>query len=519
MHNPICVKNIGKNCLPACQTSLSALCLAIGAFFLALPSQAAPVYAPSKQTPPLPSREFRGVWVASVSNIDWPSKPGLSVTEQKAELQAILNRASQFRLNAILLQVRPGCDALYPSKLEPWSEYLTGQMGKAPEPFYDPLAFAVSEAHARGLELHAWVNPFRARHPSAKMPVAANHISKTQPGLVKTYGRHLWLDPGESAAQDHSLKVMLDIVKRYNVDGLHMDDYFYPYKEKDASGNILDFPDDPSWQRYVAKGGKLTRPDWRRENINQFLAKVYRAVKAEKPWVKVGISPFGIWRPRVPPEIVGYDPYENLYADSRKWLMNGWLDYFAPQLYWAVEAKGQSFPVLLQWWTQQNPKNRHIWAGISTVKTSGVWTPEEIVSQVKITRKFPAADGHIHWSARAFRAGAGDIGETLLKNVYADKALAPLCPWLSRNQPVSPRVYIGGNPSADLLTVTYEYPGVRKPRWWILQSKYGKEWRTEVSGGDHTLAHYNGPNYPDTIAVYAADNYGNLSTPTVWERR
>lgn len=479
---------------------------------------AAPSYVPSKQTPPAPLREFRGVWVASVANTDWPSKPGLTVSQQKAELTAIFERAVQLRLNAVVLQVRPGCDALYASKLEPWSEYLTGQMGKAPEGEFDPLKYAVTEAHARGLELHAWVNPFRARHPSAKAPVSAGHISQTKPNLVKPYGRHLWLDPGEPAAQEHSLRVVLDIVQRYDVDGLHMDDYFYPYKEKDAAGNVLDFPDEPSWRRYVDQGGKLGRADWRRENINQFIQRTYKAVKAQKPWVKVGISPFGIWRNRVPPEIVGYDPYESLYADSRKWLANGWLDYFTPQLYWAIEARGQSFPVLLKWWEQQNSKGRHIWPGLSTRKVSGTWSPEEIVAQIQIARKTTPSAGHVHWSIKPLLANA-ELGQALLKGVYTEKALGPACPWLDRTPPARPKVYIGGNPSQELLTITYERAGREQPARWVMQSKRGGVWRTEVFGGDRTLAHFQGQPFPDVIAVSAVDRSGNLSPPTVFERR
>ncbi len=220
-------------------------------------------YEPATILPPKPMREFRGVWVATVNNIDWPSKRGLSTAEQKAELLAILDRAAQLKLNAIIFQVRPACDAMYASKIEPWSEYLTGTMGKAPEPFYDPLEFAIEEAHKRGLELHAWFNPFRALHPSAKSPIATNHVSKTKSDLVRRYGKHLWLDPGERDVQDYTLSVVLDVMKRYDVDGIHFDDYFYPYKEKNGGGAEMDFPDDASWKKYGARSG-LSRDDWRR---------------------------------------------------------------------------------------------------------------------------------------------------------------------------------------------------------------------------------------------------------------
>jgi uncharacterized lipoprotein YddW (UPF0748 family) len=183
-------------------------------------------------TPPKPEREFRGVWIATVDNIDWPSKKDLSTAEQKAELIVLLDRAAKLKLNAVIFQVRPQCDALYASQFEPWSEFLTSQMGKAPSPFWDPLAFVIAEAHKRGLELHAWFNPYRALHPAAKGPVSANHISKAKPQLVRSYGKYLWLDPGEREVQEHSLAVVMDVVKRYDVDGIHFDDYFYPYPEK-----------------------------------------------------------------------------------------------------------------------------------------------------------------------------------------------------------------------------------------------------------------------------------------------
>ncbi|MBW3623684.1 MAG: family 10 glycosylhydrolase, partial [Armatimonadetes bacterium] len=358
----------------------------------------------AKLQPPAPQREFRGVWVASVANIDWPSKRGLTPAQQKEELIRLMDRARDLRLNALVFQVRPAADALYASLLEPWSEYLTGQMGKAPEPFYDPLAFAVEEAHRRGLELHAWFNPYRARHASATSPISADHISRTRPHLVKSYGKSLWLDPGEPAVQEHSLRVILDVVRRYDIDGAHIDDYFYPYKERDANGQIIEFPDEPSWQAYRQSGGELSRESWRRENVNGFVRRLYEGIKAEKPWVKFGVSPFGIWRPGFPEQIRGFDAYEQLYADSRLWLEKGWLDYFTPQLYWKIETTGQSYPVLLNWWAEQNPQGRHLWPGNYTGRVGGAapndWPPEEIVYQVKATRGHAGATWNVQFSAK-----------------------------------------------------------------------------------------------------------------------
>src|SRR5688572_9800537 len=231
------------------------------------------------EAPTVP-REFRAIWIATVANIDWPSKAGLSTWEQQSELLAILNKAVAVNMNAVVLQVRPANDALYPSKLEPWSEYLTGQMGRAPEPYYDPLAFAVEEAHRRGLELHAWFNPFRARADGAKSAPDRRHISRARPELVRTYGRMKWMDPGEGAVREHSLRVVLDVVRRYDIDGVHIDDYFYPYREF-RNGRPIQFPDGPSWTRYRRGGGRLSRDDWRRSNVDRFVRLLYERVKAE----------------------------------------------------------------------------------------------------------------------------------------------------------------------------------------------------------------------------------------------
>ena len=266
----------------------------------AAPPQTFAGYGPVSVMPPPPAREFRGAWLVTVANKDWPSKPGLSVAEQKAELIGLLDRAVQLKLNAIIFQVRPSSDAVYASAIEPWSEYLTGTMGKAPQPFYDPLAFAIAEAHRRGLELHAWFNPFRALHPQGKSPVALNHISRTHPELVRRYGEQSWLDPGEPSVRAYVLRVVMDVVQRYDVDGVQFDDYFYPYPEKGAQGRELEFPDGATWQKFGLANGFLNRDDWRRANVNQFIQNVYQSIKALKPWAKFGISPFGIWRPMNP---------------------------------------------------------------------------------------------------------------------------------------------------------------------------------------------------------------------------
>jgi len=223
--------------------------------------------------PPPPNREFRAMWIATVGNSCWPSKPGLTTAQQKAELIALLDRAASLKMNAVIFQIRPACDALYQSDLEPWSEYLTGVQGKMPQPIYDPLAFAIAEAHKRGLQLHAWFNPFRAAHPQAKSPSARNHVTQTRPDIIRHYGSQVWLDPGEPEAQTRAVNAVLDVVKHYDVDGIIFDDYFYPYPEKGWAGGTLDFPDDASWKKYGSSSGQ-SRDDWRRANVNQFIQKI-----------------------------------------------------------------------------------------------------------------------------------------------------------------------------------------------------------------------------------------------------
>ncbi len=476
------------------------------------PALRAAGYAPCSVTPPTPFREFRAVWVASVGNIDWPSKKDLTTAEQKAELLAILDRAVQLKLNVVILQVRPACDALYASKLEPWSEYLTGAMGKPPEPYYDPLAFAVEEAHKRGLELHAWFNPFRARHISAKSPTVPSHISRTRPHIVRQYGRSLWLDPGEKEAQDHSLSVVLDVVRRYDIDGVHFDDYFYPYAEQDASGKDIEFPDEQSWRRFGAKR-KLTREDWRRENVDLFIQRTYDSIKAEKRWVKFGISPFGIWRPGHPAQIEGLDAYSKLYADSRKWLARGWVDYFAPQLYWAIEPPQQSFPVLLKWWAQQNTKARLLVPGMYSGNVEHRWKPEEILNQIRLARCQPGVGGHVHWSSKSLMPKSA-LTDALERSLYAQPALTPASPWLGRARPPKPTLIAALLHAPDRLEVTWRTGRPDPASHWLLQTRAAGRWKTEILPGAATNHSWHGA-LPDVVALSAVDRNGNIGPPAV----
>ena len=471
------------------------------------------IYQPVAVTPPAVPREFRGAWISVVaSNQDWPSAPGLPVAQQKAELISLLDRAAQLHFNAVILQVRPSSDALYASPIEPWSERLTGKMGRAPEPFYDPLAFAIQEAHKRGLELHAWFNPFRAWHPLAKSPVAPNHVTKTHPEWVRDYHGQYGLDPGEPAVREYVLRVVMDVVRRYDVDGVTFDDYFYPYPVKNELGRKLDYPDDASWRKYGLRSG-LARDDWRRQNVNQFVQSVYQNIKATKPWVKFGISPFGIWRPGNPPQIKGMDAYTNIYADSRLWLASGWVDYLAPQLYWPIDDSPHSFPVLLNWWASQNVKSRHLWPGLDDAKVGKEWGPEEIARQMETARQL-SAGGEIHFHLR-------DVLEkpalaNMVRAKYLQPALVPASPWLGSFSPGKPG--ITATPMGTNLVVRWQTATNEIPESWVLQYRGANNvWTTQILPANQTSCVF-AWSAPEVISISAVNRFGNISPPAAVQK-
>ncbi len=479
--------------------------------------------------PPPIARELRAVWVATVGNMDWPSRKGLTSAQQQAELIAILDRLVELHMNAIVLQVRPAADALYQSSIEPWSDFLTGEMGRAPEPFYDPLAFATAEAHKRGLEMHVWINPYRAKDPSTRGSLAANHIARANPELVRQYGPFLWMDPGEPAVRARPTAGGLDLVRRYDIDAVHMDDYFYPYKES-VRRRELEFPDRASYARYRRGGGTLARDDWRRENVNLLVRELYDGIHATKPWVRFGISPFGIWRPGNPSSVRGLDQYTELYADARKWLREGWVDYFVPQLYWPVNRPQQSYVALLQWWTQQNFKGRHIWAGNYTGRVgftnSAAWRTDEVLEQIRLTRAQPGASGNVHFSMNVFMQNPDSLNQRLLREVYAVPALVPATPWLDRRIPARPIVEVRTDsttgdrvldlrPGVDgtIASASGPVPVVRTPWLWVVQTRTDARWSTVMRPGTdvrYRLSAWGTP-APAQVWVTAVDRVGNAS--------
>ncbi|MBL4850606.1 MAG: family 10 glycosylhydrolase [Planctomycetes bacterium] len=479
------------------------------------------LYAPTSEEVPAPPREFRAAWIATVHNIDWPSKPGLPVAEQQRELLVLLDRAASLGLNAVVFQVRPTCDALYASEIEPWSRYLTGRSGQAPEPFYDPLEFAVREAHLRGLELHAWFNPYRARPGDDEPPVVPQHVSHPDSPLysaIRPYGKLLLLDPGLPEVQAYSTRVIVDVAQRYDVDGIHMDDYFYPYPLERPDESVVPFPDAETFARY---GGGKSRSEWRRENVNGFVKNLTQAIHAVEPWLKVGIAPFGIWRPKHPGSVRGMDAYEAISTDTRRWLYEGWIDYLSPQLYWGTEFPEQRFSHLIRWWEDQNPTGRHLWPGIATrwieSKRDPTRDAQEILDQIGWIRStVPVVrPGHIHWNLGALVEDRGGIVAALGGDSYREAALVPASPWLAGEAPAALEDV---DLEAEGEGLVIRWSADSKTRWVALQVRdaASKPWRlvgVRRAGGAWTL-----PDRPAALALRPVGSSGLLGPARVLAR-
>ena len=461
---------------------------------------------------PRAAKEFRAAWVATVANINWPSKPGLSTEQQQQEAIALLDFLEDHHFNAVIFQVRPQADALYRSSLEPWSYYLSGVQGKAPDPFYDPLSFWVEAAHERGLELHVWLNPYRAHHVVGGAVSDSSMVKRMPDHVVKLKEGYWWFDPSKKGTQDHGVAVVMDIVKRYDIDGVHFDDYFYPYPS--YNGNA-DFPDSASYAQYQAGGGKLSRGDWRRESVNTFIHRVYKNIKAEKKHVKFGLSPFGTWRPGHPESVVGFDQYDQLYADAKLWLNKGWIDYFSPQLYWPINRIPLSFPVLLGWWANENKKNRHLWPGISVGRDTSSKTTTETLSQIMISRgMLPKSSGVVHWSISSVTKNP-NMARALIEGPYQKEALVPATSWLDNKAPEAPVVNVAQREEVVNVSWTHKYE--KDVFRWVVYYQYGKAWSYRIlNRGDRKieLKTLEGKNKLNTVAVTAVDRMGNESSRT-----
>ena len=395
-----------------------------------------------------PKHEMRAGWMASVANINWPAKKGLTNEELKKGYIVYLDSLVAVNANAVVMQVRPTGDSFYPCSIEPWSIYLTGEQGKAPSVMWDPMEFMIREAHKRGLEFHAWMNPYRVAQHNDSTLISENHAMRQHPEWFVQYGKQWYYDPGVPACAEYTNAVVKEYVSRYDVDGVHFDDYFYPYKvsEKDKDGKnvVVDFPDSVSWKKYGADFF-ANKEDWRRNNVDKLIKMLSETIKSTKPWVKFGISPFGVWRNddvdpvRGSASKAGCQNYDDLYADILLWLEKGWIDYVTPQLYWKIGKKIVDYPILLDWWIKYS-YGRQMFVGHSM----GNGAPE-IRKQIDMLRErgIEKTQGSFYWNAASILRNSKDkeTGETMNSMLRKENpyiALTPTMPWLDMTAPNTP---------------------------------------------------------------------------------
>ncbi len=386
-----------------------------------------------------PKRELRSAWITTFTNLDWPSKRGLSSTEQKAEFLNIINEFEENSINAVIGQVRASSDAFYKSELSPWSEWLTGTQGKAPDNGFDPLAFMVKECHDRNMEFHAWFNPFRAVSHVRFSSVSDDHITKKKPEWFFQYGNTMYYNPGIPEVRAYICDVVKEVVKNYDIDGVHFDDYFYPYS---IEGETI--PDDKEFKKYAR--GCQNIDDWRRDNINLLIQEVSQTIKATKSHVKFGVSPLAIWRnhkqdPDGSFTNSGQSSYDNLYCDTKLWIEENWVDYMAPQLYWSTSNQYANYNHLINWWTKHD-YDRHLYVGHAIYKLDTrnrhSFGTDELVKQVDISRKNGKVNGNIYFRAKAFVSNHQNFQKTISESIYRYPSLVPPMTWIDSVAPSEP---------------------------------------------------------------------------------
>ena len=389
------------------------------------------VGAQIQQQSPYPKREFRGAWIQAVNG----QFRGIPTEKLKQTLIDQLNSLQGAGINAIIFQVRPEADALYASQLEPWSRFLTGVQGQAPSPYWDPMQFMIDECHKRGMEFHAWINPYRVK-TSLKSELSANHLYNIHPEWFVTYNNQLFFDPALPESRRHICMVVADIVSRYDVDAIHMDDYFYPYPAKG-----MDFPDDASFARYG--GGFTNRADWRRSNVNILIQKIHETIRGLKPWVKFGISPFGIYRNEkndpLGSKTNGLQNYDDLYADVLLWARNGWVDYNIPQIYWQIGHPAADYETLVKWWAK-NTENRPLFIGQSVMNTIQNADPKnpsmnQLPRKMALERAYQTIGGSCQWPASAVVENAGKYRDALVQEYHKYPALVPVFDFMDDKAP------------------------------------------------------------------------------------
>ena len=375
-----------------------------------------------------PKTQMRAVWVATVSNIDWPTATGEPIAEQQQQFITILDKVQQMHMNTVVVQVRPSADALYPSKLFPWSQYLTGVQGQ--DPGYDPLAFMIKEAHARNIQFQAWFNPYRISLQSDITKLAPNNPARLHPDWVIKYGTQLYFNPGIPAVREYITKGIMEVVNKYDVDGIHFDDYFYPYP---VAGQT--FADQATFQQYGQ--GFSNIGDWRRNNVNQLVKGVHDAIKAVKPYVSFGISPFGVWRnqstdPTGSATTAGAQDYDDLYADTRTWIKHNWIDYITPQIYWNIGFAPAAYDVLVPWWAHEvEGTHVQLYIGMAVYKIGlagqpAAWQdPNQMPDQLAFDAKYPEVQGNMYFSMKELFQNPLGFTDDLSNNIYKQPALVP----------------------------------------------------------------------------------------------
>ncbi|MDO7854321.1 glycoside hydrolase family 10 protein [Hymenobacter convexus] len=438
-----------------------------------LTAHAQPAAEPA-EVPPPPKRELRAMWIATVENIDWPNQRGETPEQYRREYRRLLDAGQQAGLNAVFVQIRPASDAFYKSNLEPWSRWLTGTQGKAPADGDDPLPFLITEAHRRGMEFHAWFNPYRASMDSVTRRLAPTHPFRQHPEWFLRFTGKLLYNPGLPEVRAHITRVILDVVRRYDIDAVHFDDYFYPYPE---AGQVLH--DEAAFRTYNPDSLKLG--DWRRQNVNILIHDLHDSIQTAKRWVKFGISPFGVWMnkskdfPQGSDTRAGQPSYSNLYADTRLWLEKGWIDYIVPQLYWSTNFRLCPYPVLVEWWSR-NHFDRHLYIGHGTyrmfesTRSDTTWrNPRELPRQIRINRATEGeAVGSVFFSAKSVLRNPLHTTDSLRQDLFRYPALVPAMPWkdnvpplpvanltLRRTGPAVTLSWQSGPPAADGDAATY----------------------------------------------------------------
>ena len=456
----------------------------------------------------LPKREFRATWVATVANIDWPSRQGLSSGEQKEEIIRILDQNRANGVNAIILQVRPTADAIYPSELEPWSRFLSGTQGVAPLPYYDPLEFWIVESHRRGMELHAWFNPYRISL-SLKDSLAENHTALEHPQWCFNYGGRQYFSPANPQVWDFVTRVVVDVVRRYDIDAVHFDDYFYPYDTGDPLPDSLEF---------VLLGNRfypLKIKDWRRQNVDSIIQMLGNAIKAEKPWVKFGISPFGVWRnsdmdPMGSETTAGTSNYDGLYADVIRWQREGWIDYLMPQLYWRDDHPAVGFSNLAHWWNDHH-YGHSIYVGLALYRIDRKsqhrqWKKDKyLLMQIEVLRQLKNIDGFGWFSSKHFfRDNLKSLNRKLQKHYCSRPALVPSMPWIDAFAPKAPKG-LRMEEKRLVWDISEESDPLQEDRYYVIYHfKKGED--SKVKSGSHIL-YVSGENFFDFPKRIPAGSY------------